>query len=155
MPKLLAATALLLLSAAGAVAEEAVRANDIVIAQPWARASIGTGRPGAAYLTITNQGAGPDRLLGVASEIAGSAEVHDSTRDASGVMRMAPAGPLALGAGETVALAPGGKHIMLMELKKPLLQGETLPLLLRFERAGEVVVNAPILGIGARGPEDQ
>ena len=155
MPKLLAAAALLLLSAGAPSAQDAVRSGDIAIAQPWARASIGTSRPGAAYLTIRNEGPGADTLLGVESGVAGWAEVHETTTDSGGLTRMGPAGPLAIGPGETVVLAPGGKHIMLMELNEALVEGETLPLLLRFEQAGEVEVAAPILGIGSRGPEQQ
>ena len=93
MPKLLAAAALLLVSATGAFAQDTFRAADITVVQPWARATIGTSRPGAAYLTITNEGDESDTLLGVESEVAGAADVHETTTDASGVARMAPAGP--------------------------------------------------------------
>lgn len=155
MRRLIAAAAIALAGSAGALAQESVRAGDFVVEQSWARATIGTSRPGAAYLTIRNEGSAPDTLVGIESGVAGSAEIHDTTTDASGITRMAPTGPLAIGPGEEIVLTPGGKHLMLMQLNEPLVEGETLPLTLRFEEAGEVAVEAPILGIGSRGPDQK
>lgn len=155
MRRLTAAVAFAMIFSAGAVAQESVRAGDLVIEQPWARATIGTVRPGVAYLTIRNEGALPDRLLAIASEYAGSAEVHDTTTDASGVTRMGPTGPLAIGPGEEIVLAPGGKHLMLMQLNEPLVEGTRLPLTLHFEEAGKVAVDAPVLGLGSSGPDQE
>jgi hypothetical protein len=69
-----------------------------------------------------------------------------------GVMKMRPAGPLEIPPGGELRLAPGGLHIMLMELKQPLTEGESLPLTLIFETAGEVTLKVPITGIGADAP---
>ncbi len=147
--KALVGTAALALAALSAAAVEAA---DLGVEDPWARASIGTSRPGAAYFTVTNAGAVGDVLLEVRAAISGKAEVHEMTMQ-DGVARMGPAGALAIPAGETLTLAPGGLHVMLMDLKAPLVEGEALPLTLVFETAGEVQVSAPILGLGARGPE--
>lgn len=121
------------LMAFAAPAQEPLRAADLAVERPWARASIGTSRPGAAYLTITNEGAEADRLTRVESATAGRSEVHETATDASGVSRMQATGPLAIPPGESVRLEPGGKHVMLMELKEPLEEGETLTLVLTFE----------------------
>jgi copper(I)-binding protein len=132
-------------------AGEITRAGTLEIDTPWARASAGTSRPTAAYLTIRNSGDRPERLIGVAAPAAGHTEVHGMAHE-DGVMKMRPAGPLEIPAGGEVELAPGGLHIMLMHLNAPLEEGGTLPLTLIFESAGEVTVEAPIAGIGADAP---
>lgn len=132
-------------------AGEVTRAGTLEIDTPWARASAGTSRPAAAYLTIRNAGDRSDRLLGVRTPVTGHTEVHAMVHE-GGVMKMRPAGPLEIPAGGEVRLAPGGVHIMLMQLEAPLEEGGTLPLTLIFEAAGEVTVAAPIAAIGADVP---
>jgi hypothetical protein len=143
--------ALAAIFALAAHAGEVTRAGTLEIDTPWARASAGTSRPTAAYLTIRNAGERPDRLLGVRTPVAGHTEVHAMAHE-GGVMKMRPAGPLEIPAGGEVRLAPGGLHIMLMQLEAPLEEGGTLPLTLIFEAAGEVTVAAPIAAIGADAP---
>jgi copper(I)-binding protein len=70
-----------------------------------------------------------------------------------GVMKMRPVeGGLAIEPGKTVKLAPGGYHLMMMDLKNPLKQGEKLPITLQFEKAGKVAVTLDVEGVGAKGP---
>ena len=152
MVRTLAAAVLISLVASGAGAQEPVRAGDLVLERPWARASIGTSRPGAAYVTIRNEGAERESLTGVSTEIAATAEVHETVTE-DGVTRMQPAGTVEIDPAESVSLAPGGMHIMLMDLREPLVEGEALTLFLTIEGSGEVAVPVPILGIGSRGPE--
>jgi len=137
----------------GLLAATPLLAGDLTISEPWARASIGVSRPGAAYLTIANGGAEADRLIAVETPAAAMPMVHVTAVDAAGVARMEHAPGLEIPAGGSVTLAPGGAHVMLMQLAAPLVEGETLPLTLRFERAGAVEVEAPILAITARGPK--
>jgi hypothetical protein len=132
-------------------AGEVTRAGNLEIDTPWARASVGTTRPSAAYVTIRNTGDQPDRLIGVRTPATGHTEVHAMVHE-GGVMKMRPAGPLEIPAGGEVQLAPGGLHIMLMQLNAPLEEGGALPLTLILETAGEVTVEAPIAGIGADAP---
>ena len=133
-------------------AQEAARLGDLVIEQPWARASIGTNRPAAAYLTIRNEGTEDDALLAVSTPMSGMAEVHTmSMKD--GVMSMGPAGPVEIPAGGKVLLAPGGLHIMMMKLKKALIKGKSVEITLSFKRSGKITVTAPIYGPGATRPE--
>lgn len=127
--------------------------DDIVVEQPWSRASIGTSRPGVAYLTIRNTGAEAMTLTGLRTEVAMMPQVHRTSTDANGISRMAPADDIEIAPGASVALEPGGLHAMLMKLQLPLKQGESYPLTLVFRDGSEVTVAVPILGIGARGPE--
>ena len=124
----------------------------VAVEDAWARASIGTSRPGAAYLTIRNTGSEPVTLTGLRTEISGKAEIHSSNTGANGVSTMAPAGDITISPGEAVALEPGGLHAMLMQLKAPMIEGMTVPLVLLFEDGSEVSVDVPVLGIAARGP---
>ncbi|MCC2663753.1 MAG: hypothetical protein K0S35_1675 [Geminicoccaceae bacterium] len=133
-------------------AGEVIRAGKLEIDTPWARASVGTGRPTAAYLTIRNTGDRPDRLIEVTTPVAGHAATHAMVHE-GGVMRMRPAGPLEIPPGGELRLAPGGElHIMLMALKEPLKEGASLPLTLVFESAGEITLEAPIAGMASDAP---
>lgn len=116
---------------------------------PWARASAGNARNGAVFLTLTGKGA-PDRLTGVSSPAAESADLHESIDD-KGVMKMRPAAGLDLPPGKPVTLAPGGYHVMLMGLKAPLKTGDTFPLTLRFEHAPAMTVTVTVEAIGGGG----
>jgi periplasmic copper chaperone A len=137
--------------AAPARAEE-VKAGDLVITQAWSRATPGGAKIGGGYLTIENKGAAPDRLIGVAGEVAGKIEVHEmATKD--GVMTMRPIDKgLTIEPGKTVKLAPGGYHLMMFDLKSPLKQGDKVPVTLEFEKAGKVTVSLDVQGIGAQAP---
>jgi len=136
-------------SSAGA---EDVKAGDLVITQAWARATPGGSKVGGGFLIIENKGSAPDKLVGASAEAAGKVEVHEMTTD-NGVMKMRPVeGGLTIDPGKTVKLAPGGLHLMMMDLKGPLKQGDKLPVTLEFEKAGKVQVSLDVLGVGAPGP---
>jgi hypothetical protein len=139
------------LCAAPACAQE-VKAGDLVITQAWARATPKGAKIGGGYLTIENKGSAPDRLIGGSTDAAAKLEVHEMSMK-GGVMTMRPLDKgLAIDPGKTVKLAPGGYHLMLMDLKNPLKQGETVPITLKFEKAGEVKVSLSVQGIGAQAP---
>jgi copper(I)-binding protein len=137
--------ALALLCAAPSWAEDLVRVD-----APWARATILASRPGAAYLTLTS--AGGDRLVAIGTPVADQVMLH-ATDQVEGISRMSHLETLELPPGQTVTLAPGGMHLMLMGLREKLVEGESFPLKLRFEAAGEISVEVPILGVAASGPE--
>ncbi|MEQ9175989.1 MAG: copper chaperone PCu(A)C [Alphaproteobacteria bacterium] len=128
--------------------------DDVVVEAAWARASIGTSRPGAAYLTIRNTGDEAVTLTGIRSDIAMMSEIHQSSINEQGVSSMSPAGTIEIAPGSTVALEPGGLHAMFMGLQQPMAEGESFSLTLVFTDGGEVTVEVPILGIAARGPAD-
>jgi copper(I)-binding protein len=131
---------------------EDVKAGDIVITQAWSRATPGGARTGGGFLTIENKGSAPDRLVGASADVAGKVELHEMAMN-NGVMKMRPVeGGLAIDPGKTVKLAPRGYHLMMMDLKSPLKQGEKLPLTLQFEKAGKVAVTLDVQGVGAPAP---
>ena len=134
------------------VRAEEVKAGDLVITQAWARATPKGAKIGGGYLTIENKGTAPDRLIGGSADIAGSVQVHEMSMD-GGVMKMHPLDKaLAIEPGKTVKLAPGGYHLMMMDLKSPLKKGDKLPITLEFEKAGKVQVSLDVEGVGAQGP---
>tara|TARA_R110002073_G_scaffold146759_3_gene299318 strand:+ start:2170 stop:2628 length:459 start_codon:yes stop_codon:yes gene_type:complete len=128
--------------------------EDIVVGDPWSRASIGTSRPGVAYMTIRNTGDSAMTLTGLRTEVAAMPQVHRTATDDSGVSSMAPAGDIEIAPAGTVALEPGSLHAMLMKLNRPLIEAESYSLILIFGDGSEVAVTVPVLGVGARGPEE-
>lgn len=122
--------------------------SDISVSDAWARASVT--ETGAAYVTIENKGNADDALVEAASPAAERVEVHDMTMEGM-VMKMRKLDGLPVKAGETVTLAPGGKHIMLIGLKNTLEEGESVPLTLVFEKAGKIEVEAPVRAAGGMG----
>lgn len=143
--KLLAFAASLLVSA-GAIAQT----GTVEINDAWARATPGGATNGAAYLTVQSPIA--DRLTGAATPVADKAELHTMTMD-GGIMRMREVPGVELPAGQPVTLKPGGLHIMLIGLKEPLRPGQSMPLTLRFEKAGAREVTAAVGKVGATAPE--
>ncbi len=118
--------------------------------QPWARATAPRQTVGGVYVTLTSPV--DDRLLGASSPVAGHLEVHEMTMEGN-VMRMRElTGGLKLPAGQAVALAPGGFHVMLVDLKQPLAAGQVIPVQLRFEHAPPVDLQVRVAPVGAKGP---
>ena len=148
----LACAALLAVFLAAPVRAEEVKAGDLVITQAWSRATPGGAKIGGGYLTIENRGSAPDRLIGGSADVAGNVQIHEMTMN-NGVMTMRALDKgLAIEPGKTVKLAPGGYHLMLMDLKSPLKQGDKLPVTLEFEKAGKVKLSLDVQGIGAQAP---
>ena len=119
------------------------------ISSPWARATPKGAPVGGGYLTITNTGSTPDRLVGGSVSFAKHVEIHEMKMDNDVMkMRMLPNG-LTIKPRETVTLKPGGYHIMFTGLKQPLVKGKPVAVTLRFEKAGEVKLDFAVEGIGA------
>lgn len=125
---------------------------EVTISDPWARASVMASRPAAAYLTMISDRA--DRLIAASSPAAQHIMIHAAERGPEGIVRMRHLEFLELVPGNPTTLAPGGIHLMLTGLSDPLLQGGRIPLTLRYEIAGEVTIEVPVLGLRATGPED-
>jgi copper(I)-binding protein len=140
-----------LLFATPAPAHEFHRLGDIVIEQPWARAT--PVKVGGAYMTLRNNGAVPDKLIKVTSPIAERVEIHE-TKVEGGMAMMRPAGAIELKRRSSVRLKPGGLHVMLMGLARPLKEGERIKLALTFERAGTIEIEARVEKAGAMAPGD-
>ena len=135
---------------AGAVHAAGYTVGSISITDPHARPTV-PGQPGgAAYLTLKNTGSTADRLVGAASPVAQSTEIHTMRMDGD-VMRMREAGELPLPPAAKVEMKPGmGYHIMLNGLKQPLQAGATFPITLTFEKAGKVEVTVVVDGRQAK-----
>jgi len=101
------------------------------------------GTTGAVYLTLRNSGATPDALVAATSDVAEAVELHETVMEGT-VMRMRPVARLALPAGATLAMKPGGYHVMLINLKRGLAPGDTISLTLSFANAAPVVVDVPV-----------
>lgn len=120
------------------------------IVNPWTRAA-GQGMQGGGFLTIRNTGATPDTLLSATSPAAGRLELHTHIRDGD-VMRMRPVIDIPIPANGEVSLQPGGLHLMLIGLTRPMNDGQSIPVTLRFEQAGEVTIQLAVQAAGARQP---
>ena len=146
------ATLLALAAIAAPARADDVKAGDLVITQAWSRATPTGAKVAGAYLTVENKGSAPDRLMGGSGDLAGRVEIHEMAMD-NGVMRMRPLDKgLDIEPGKTVKLAPGGYHLMLMDLKSQLKQGDKVPVTLQFEKAGKVELSLDVQGVGAQAP---
>ena len=134
----LATTAFL---AATAVYAADAKIGSISIDDVWAR----TGQPGqvsAAYMDVKNKGAA-DKIVSANCDYAKATELHD-VKMVDGAMKMVPVTGMDVPANGELKLKPGAYHIMLIGLNRPLVAGETLPIKIKFEKAGEVTVQAKV-----------
>lgn len=125
----------------------------VTVSTPWARATPGGATVAGAFLGIKAAAGADDKLVAARSTVAGSVELHDHIND-GGVMKMRRVDGIAIKGGDTVTLKPGGLHLMLMDLKAPLMAGDKVEVTLVFEKAGEVAVTAQIAPVGAAGPSE-
>jgi copper(I)-binding protein len=148
-----ALAALMVVAVPGLAAAKDFKAGDLTIESPWSRATPGGAKVAAGYATIRNDGTAADTLLSVeAPAIAGRTEIHE-VADVDGVMKMRhlPDG-LALPAGGSVVLKPRSYHLMFMDLKRPLADGDSFTATLRFAKAGAVEVSFQVAPVGASAP---
>jgi copper(I)-binding protein len=130
-------------------AADGIANTGIAISQPWARATPGGAKVAAGYVTITNAGQAPDRLIGGSTTVSAALELHDTSL-VDGVVRMRRIeNGIALAPGATIRLEPGGMHIMLIDLKTPLTAGHRIEGTLTFEKAGTVQIVYEVAPIGA------
>lgn len=128
----------------------AARAADIEVVQPWARVTPGS-RTGAVYFTLHNGGGQSDRLMSGATPLAQRAELHSSITE-NGVTRMEKIDAVEVNAGGSVPFQPSGMHVMLIGLDPSATPGQTMPVTLHFEHAGDIQVTVPILAPGTPPP---
>ena len=121
----------------------------ITVDRPWTRAT--TVRTGAAYMTLKIAGSASDRLVKVTSPDAEVVEIHTMAMD-GGVARMREVKAIDVKPGAATQLKPGGFHLMMIGLKRPLREGESIKLTLTFEKAGTIDVDATVEKAGAPGP---
>ena len=140
-----------LLATANVASAEEFRSGDVVILNPWSRATPQGAKVGAGYLVIENRGTRPDRLLGGSVEDAARFEIHDVVVE-NGVMKMRELKDIELPPGGSIEAKPGGRHIMFVGLVHPLAAGEKARGALQFEHAGRVEVEFEVVAMGAPPP---
>jgi periplasmic copper chaperone A len=129
-------------------AEPMATIGAIEVHDAWARASLGQTGTSAVYMTLEASGDQGDRLVGAASPLAASAELHTHLVE-GGVAKMRPVAVIEIAPGAPTVLEPGGLHIMLTGLREKLVEGDALPLSLTFEDAGTIQLEVPIRGLGS------
>ncbi len=142
-------TTLICLSLSSIASANEIKAGDITIQNPWARATLGQMKNGATFVTLHNMGTEDDVLIAAEGTVAKRIELHAHTMT-DGVMKMRQVeGGVPVKASSMVELKPGGFHIMMMGLVAPLKKGEAFPLTLTFEKAGKVDIMVHIEKGGA------
>jgi len=121
------------------------------IDHPWIRATAPGAKVAGGFMTITNGGSTPDRLVGAASSVAERVELHINVHE-DGMMKMRQVQAIDVPAGGRFELKPGGTHLMFVNIARQIKQGETIPVTLTFEKAGEVKADYAVGGLGAMGP---
>lgn len=137
------------LASAASARTESSGASSLVVARPWSRPAP-AGGAGVVYLTITNRGARPDALVGAASPAAARVTIHQ-TLHVGAVTAMRSLASLPIPAGRAVSLVPGGAHLMLEDLTRPLRPGDRIAVTLTFSRAGARTITS-VVGVGEAEP---
>lgn len=154
----LAALSFIATAASGALAHES-RCGDLVIDHPYATAMPAASKVGAVYfMGIQNKGKQPDQLLGAQVPVSASVEIHEMAMDAHNVMKMRQVPAIDLPPGATVSLKQGqpkGYHLMLMGLKGGLKAGDSFPITLKFQHAGECKAEVKVQAPGAASMTEQ
>jgi periplasmic copper chaperone A len=135
--------ALLLTFAALLAISQMAKADGIEIRDAYARATIGTAKTGIVYFKLANRTNDADRLRALTTDVADRAEVHLHAMK-NGVMTMDRIACLELVPNSQIEFAPGGLHVMLIGLSRPLRQGDSFALRFIFDRAGETSVTVPV-----------
>ena len=115
--------------------------SGLTVENAWARPAA-VGQMGVIYLTVKDAGA-PDQLIGARTPVADDAQLHRSMMNGN-MMEMRTVSEAPVAPGQPLVLAPGGYHIMLMGLKRPLKEGDTVPVTLVFRKAGTVTATATV-----------
>jgi copper(I)-binding protein len=142
--------ALAVLAISSSAAAESYDLDSIHIDHPWARATPKGAKIGAGYMTITNRGAAPDRLISGSTPVATRLVIHKMTMD-NDIMQMRPlVQGLEINPGATVDLTAESLHVMFEGLKQPLQQGQRIKANLVFERAGTIEVEYLVEGMDGK-----
>jgi periplasmic copper chaperone A len=131
---------------------KATTAKAVSISSPWTRVTAPEAMTGAVYMTITSTDGDVLTDASVPASVAGETQIHETTTSgdsmddsmggSGGMKGMKEVGQVDIPAGQSVQFKPGGYHIMLMKLAKPITAGETVPVTLTFQKAGTINVDA-------------
>ena len=140
-------TAALLIAMTSFVSAMEMKIGNLTINHPTIRATVPGAKVAAGYMMITNNGSSVERIVGGQAEFAGRVELHEMKMvDQVMKMNQLPNG-LEIKPGESVALEPGGNHIMFMGLEGPLKEGEERKATLVFEKAGRMELTFKVKSI--------
>lgn len=128
----------------GLVAAGADAGPKITVENAWARPLPPVVESAELYMVIRNRGTDPDRLIAASSPVCGMMMLYERFRTPKGTMSMRETGPIAVPAGQRVELKVSGHHVMCMERKREFKAGVTFPLMLKFEKSGDVKVQLTI-----------
>ena len=129
-------------------AQEA-KVGSIKVEQAYTRSTVPGQMAAGGFMKIENKGAA-DQLVSASSPVAGEVQLHEMAMEGN-VMKMRQVKDIAVPAGGSVELKPGGLHLMFMNIKAPLTAGESVPVKLKFAKAGEVEVKMPVNAMGQSG----
>ena len=121
--------------------------SQVTIENAWSRATPPGAKVAAGYMTLRNKSAAADRLVGASSPAAARVETHVIEKQGE-ILRMREVKGYAVPAKGSFELKPGGPHLMLVDIKAPLKEGDKVPLTLKFEKAGEVAVQLRVERLG-------
>ena len=133
---------------AGVLAQNA-KVGSVQIENAYTRATVPGQQVAGGFMKIENKG-GVDLLVSASSPVAGEVQLHEMAMEGN-VMKMRQVKDIPVPAGGAVELKPGGMHLMFMNIKAPLTAGDTVPVKLKFAKAGEVEVKMPVNAIGNPG----
>jgi len=122
--------------------------SQVEIEQPWIRATPPGAKVAAGYMIMRNRSAQPERLVGGSSPVARKVETHVHIKDGD-ILRMREVKGYDIPAKGMFELKPGGAHLMLVDLKGPLKEGEKIPVVLKFENSGEVKLDFHVRPLAA------
>jgi len=122
--------------------------SQVEIAEPWIRATPPGAKVAAGYMVIRNKSAQPERLVGGSSPAAAKVETHVQVKDGD-ILRMREVKGFEIPASGSFELKPGGAHLMLVDPKRPLKEGDKVPVVLKFEKSGEVKVDFEVRPLSA------
>jgi copper(I)-binding protein len=134
---------------AGVVQAQNAKVGSVQIENAYTRATVPGQQVAGGFMKIENKGAA-DQLISASSPVAGEVQLHEMAMEGN-VMRMRQVKDIPVPAGGSVELKPGGLHLMFMNIKAPLAGGQTVPVKLKFAKAGEVEVKMPVNAMGAHG----
>ena len=136
-----------------ALASSSAALAQVAVTDPWVRGTVAAQKVSGAFMQLRS--VKDSALVGVSTPVAGIVEIHEMKMDGA-VMRMSAVPRLELPAGKVVDLKPGGFHVMLMDLKQPLKEGDSVPFTLAFQDKGgaryTVDVKVPVRALGAPDP---
>ena len=141
--------ALMGLGCAGFVQAQNAKVGSLQIENAYTRSTVPGQMAAGGFMKVENKGS-VDLLVSASSPVAGEVQLHEMSMEGN-VMKMRQVKDIPVPAGGAIELKPGGMHLMFMNIKSPLVAGETIPVKLKFAKAGEVEVKFPVNAMGSHG----